>query len=432
MSTLELNHRLNHVLFINRSYWPDTEATGQLLTDLCEDLAATGKWDVHVLAGMPNHISMTDKLDSAATTSGTIVHNGVTIHRATHTQFSKRSLLGKLTNLLSFTLSAAWAARRVPRPDIVVTETDPFFLALLGKRLQRKRRCQFVAYLQDIYPDVAVAVGATREGVIARIVRGLIFGAYRVADRVVVLSRDMQLRCEKHGVRAERIRVIPNWADVDAVRPVTGPNEFRQAQGVDDKFVVMYSGNQGLPHLLAPILDAAEQLRSRPEIVFLFVGDGVQKQPLEAAAQSRGLTNVRFLPYQPREFLSQSLGAADVHLISVKPDVINCLMPSKLYGILAVGGPIIALAPEGCELSEIVRKNGLGEVCDCEARPDEIVRSLVAAVNRMADDPVARQRMSATARKLAESEYHRPVLTSRFGEMLAELADRTSTAVQSG
>ncbi len=162
-------------------------------------------------------------------------------------------------------------------PDVVVTETDPFFLGLLGKRL-KKKGSRFIAYLQDIYPDIAVACGKAKEGFLIKKLRRWLFGAYAAADRVVVLSRDMQERCIENGVLRERIRVIPNWSDVENLYPIKEGNAFRREHQLDDKFVVMYSGNMGVPHLLEPVLDAAERLKNEPDIEFLFVGGGVQKR----------------------------------------------------------------------------------------------------------------------------------------------------------
>jgi glycosyltransferase involved in cell wall biosynthesis len=401
---------------MNRSYWPDAEATGQFLTELCEDLAATGEFDVHVLCGRPNHVAAEIDAETAQTTT----RQGVTIHRVAHTRFAKRSLIGKLSNLTSFTAAAWWNSSRVPRPDIVVTETDPFFLGLLGRRLQKKLKCRFVAYLQDLYPDIAVACGMIREGAVVRTWRKALFGAYSRADRVVVLSRDMKERCVEHGVPESRLAIIPNWADTDGIRPIRNGNEFRGVQNLGDRFVVMYSGNMGTPHLLTPILDAAEQLKSREEIVFLFVGGGVQKEPLEAEAARRGLSNVRFLSYQPKEQLSHSLSAADVQIVSVKPGAIACLMPSKLYGILAAGCSVLAIAPEGSELADVVRDHAVGEVCD-PAMEGGLGAAIAESLVRLLDREGLRAR-SSRARALAEAEYSRSTQVEKFRRMLLDVA----------
>ena len=176
------------ILFINRSYWPDVEATGQLLTELCEDLA-DDHFAVSVLAGQPNHV--TDRSQSF-THNGVQRRNGVDIYRVGHTRFSKSSMLGKALNLISFTLAATWQSFFIPKHQVVVVETDPFLLALLGGMIKRWRGSHLVIYVQDVYPDVAEAIGKVRNGWLTGIVRALLMKAYSLADRIVVLGDDMR------------------------------------------------------------------------------------------------------------------------------------------------------------------------------------------------------------------------------------------------
>jgi glycosyltransferase involved in cell wall biosynthesis len=406
--------RKARLLFINRSYWPDTEATGQLLTELCEDLAATGEFEVHVLCGQPNHVS----IEGEDTDPKAPMHHGVTIHRARHLQLAKRSLIGKLLNLLSFTWAAWRMSGRLPRPDIVVTETDPFFLGFVGRRIQKRRGSRFIAYLQDIYPDIAVACGKARDGLFIRTLRSWLFGAYSRADRVVVLSRDMKQRCVENGVAPERIAVIPNWSDVTSLFPVKVNNAFRRAHGLGGKFVVMYSGNMGLPHLLEPVLDAAQLLADERDVEFMFVGGGVQKEPLEESARRRGLANVTFLSYQPKASLSQSLSAADVQIVSVKPGVISCLMPSKVYGVLAAGCPVLAVTPIESELGEMILGSRFGRVCEptSSSLGEDIARAIREI--REIEDPSLAER---AYRYVCETASRRSSV-DRFAELLRSVS----------
>jgi glycosyltransferase involved in cell wall biosynthesis len=250
----------------------------------------------------------------------------VTVHRVRHARFSKSTFWGRAINMATFQAAAAWRAHRVPRPNIVVTETDPPLLCLLSSLLQRVRGCRCICYLQDIYPDVAAALGVVRDGVKTRLLRRLFFNAYRRSDRVVVLSRDMHDLLVEGGVAADKIETIPNWVDPDVVFPVKENNRFRRVHGLENKFVVMYSGNLGLSQGL--------------EIVVLFVGDGAARANLERLAADKRLANVRFLDHQPKSQLAESLSAADMHLVVLRPEVQRLLMPSKLYGVLALrAGP---------------------------------------------------------------------------------------------
>ncbi|MFG0333543.1 MAG: glycosyltransferase family 4 protein, partial [Maioricimonas sp. JB049] len=381
------------VLFMNRSYWPDTEATGQLLTELCEGLV--GEFDVEVLAGQPN----TPQSGFRSIHCGAEVKNGVRVDRVMHTRFPKSSMIGRSFNLLSFTASAFNAIVFRLRPDVVVTETDPFLLPLLGAVLKWRTGCRFVAYLQDLYPDVAVAVGAVREGMLTRMLRRLLVRACRTADVVVVPGEDMRQRCIRNGIEPARIRVLENWADCDLIHPVGPHNPFREEHDLSDRFVVMYSGNLGMAHLLTPLIEAAAHLRDDARFMLLFVGEGSRKPFLMQRVRELQLKNVRFLPYQRREDLRLSLSAADVHVVSMLPEACGCVMPSKVYGILASGSPLLGLCPADSEVSRLVSEHDVGVVCDSSVTAG-LDRRIAEAIRGMADDPERTMRQGQRARQL--------------------------------
>jgi glycosyltransferase involved in cell wall biosynthesis len=374
--TAEPLHR-PRILFVNRSYWPDVEATGQLLTELCEDLA--DDFDVHVLCGQPRHVADRSKSDPAHDK----MRNGVTIHRVHHTQFDKASFFGRLANMLTFQAACCWRALRVPRPDVVVTETDPPFLCLLGWAVKRCRGARLVCYLQDIYPDVAVALGKLRPSFLTRRLRQLFFAAYRRAEAVVVLSRDMQELMLAGGLPAGDVQIIPNWVDLDEVFPVKDANAFRHEHGLDDKFVIMYSGNMGLSQRLEQAIDAAELLQQHEGILIAMVGDGADRKNLERRAAEKNLRNVRFFDYQPKSRLAESLSAADVHLVILRPEIRQLLMPSKIYGVLASGTASLVVS-ERSELTEMVQQNRLGTIVPSET-PAALADAIFAA-HRSPDD----------------------------------------------
>lgn len=398
------------VLFLNRSYWPDAEATGQLLAELCEDLAA--EYDVTVLAGQPNH----NPHQTSFRRSGIEEYRGVRICRVWHTRFSKRFLIGRAINLLSYLAMATLTALCLPRVEAVVTETDPFLLPILGNWLRSWRGCKHIVYLQDIYPDVAVNLGVIREGWVARGVRSLLHAAYRRAERVIVLSRDMRNLLVASGIPEQQICCIPNWTDTNRIVPLKHHNEFRVRQGLDDRFVVMYSGNMGLSQRLEHVLTAAARLSERENIAFVFVGDGAARRQLEDTVARQGLRNVRFLPYQPKDELACSLSAADLHVVTVDPRLSQCMMPSKLYGILASGTAVLTIAAPQSELCEVVERAGVGL-----AAPPDDTEALTDAILWGAAHRDELEAMGIRARQLAESEYNRGLCTSRFAAVLAEV-----------
>jgi colanic acid biosynthesis glycosyl transferase WcaI len=440
------NDQIPRILFLNRSYWPDAEATGQLLTELCEDLAVVAvcsnattspipheaategyeqvtnhheqstknPFSITVLCGQPN----SNPTGAAYRRRGSQIRNGVTIHRVWHTRFPKSFLLGRAVNYVTFLLGAMWAVCWMRRPDVVVVETDPPLLSLIGGWLQRWRRVPLIVYLQDIHPDIGVALGKLREGWPIRCLKRRLFAVYRRADRVVVLSRDMRRRMLEAGLDERRVVILPNWIDTALVRPIKQGNTFRHRHGIDGRFLVMYSGNLGLCQRLEDVIAAADCLKLRTDILFVLIGDGAIRSQLEQQACRLALTNVRFLPYEPKATLAESLSAADLHLVPLDPRVAECLMPSKLYGVLASGTPLLAVAPDHCELADLVRQNQVGHV----VRPGE-PEALAQVIEALVGQPESLDAMGRRARELAEMQFDRHQITPRFAQLLRSVLE---------
>ena len=467
------------VLFINRCYWPDSEATGQLLTELCEFLA--DRWDVAALVGQPNWDTESDEFVKV----GDQVRNQVLIHRLAHSQLPKSQRFARIRNLISFTLAVrkwggsrleAGGGRREERqskgdargalnggqpglaPDglgqsaasacgsggvreIIVCETDPFLLPLVVGPMARRRNARLVYYLQDIYPDVAVAVGVAKNNFFIRALRNRLKKEYLKAEAIIVLDEDMRDRLVGWGIRPEQLRIVPNWMDCSIVRPVKSNNPFRLQHGVDDQFVVMHSGNMGMTQRLDVLVEAwkrGSRLGSRleagggrleekqtaasacgswgNEAVLMLVGNGAKRKPLEQ--QASGIESIRFLDYQPREKLGESLSAADLHVVSMDEAITGCLAPSKLYGILASGTPVLAIVPKNNAVWRLVESERLGW---CVEPGDQIgiVNAVHDARSRSSSEL---QDMGARGRALAEKLFDKNVCCSSFEEVIDALA----------
>jgi len=397
------------VLFLNRSYWPDMEATGQLLTELCEGLSED--FQVEVLAGQPNSINPLAPADWRQLER----HGGVWIRRLRHTRFPKGRIWARLVNYLTFSLAVCRTLQRWPAPNVVVFETDPFLLAFEAERLQQRTGCKLVGYLQDIHPDVGIAIGKIRNSFAVRRLRRSLFDVYRKCDRVVVLSEDMRQLLVAEDVCPDRVAVIPNWADTQQISPA-GSSRFRLQHGLTDKFLVMYSGNLGLTQRLSDFVAAAELLVDDPGIHFAFVGRGSLEGQLRDEVAARGLQNISFFDYQPREELADSLAAADLHLVPLAAELAGCLMPSKLYGILAAGRPCLTNAPAGSELHRVIAEQRVGF-----AVPSGSVAELATAIREAAADPGRLREMGIRARQLAETQYSRPQSVEKFRRLLMDV-----------
>jgi len=294
--------------------------------------------------------------------------------------------------------------------------STPPLVATLGVAVRALRGARFVYWLQDVYPELAVEFGVLR----SRSPATLAFEAasrwtLRRADAVVVLGEAMADRVCAKGVDPARVHLIPNWADGESIRPMPhGTNPFRRAHGLDGKRVVLYSGNMGRAHDLATVLAAAERLRDRPDLVFLFVGEGA-KRP-EAAAAARRLPAVRLLPYQPREALASSLSAGDVHLVTQEPFTVGLVEPSKLYGVMAAGRPVLYVGPPETEAAATVRREAIGEVVS-----NGDVDGAVDALCRLLEDA---EETGGRARAAFEREYGRSQRTGAFASLLQTLRRR--------
>ena len=394
------------VLFLNRSFWPDREATGQFLTELCDDLSTDH--EVTIVAGPSYHTK--DGNAAGFRLWSRERHGKVTIIRTWGTRFSKSNLAGRLVNLGTYYLLAAIVAFRLPRPDVIVAETDPPLLGALAAVLKRRWGCRLVYNVRDLYPDIAEVTGGVRSPFLLDLLRRGNDYAYQRSDLIVTLGHDMARRIVDKGVPPDKVVVVPDWVDCGRIRPLDS-NPFRRSFG--DKFVVMYSGNIGLSQQLETVLEAADRLRADERILFAIIGEGARKKWLQERARAMGLTNVTFLPYQPLEKLGESLSAADLHLIPLAAGAAGCLVPSKIYGILAAGRPFIAMMEESAEVAQIARDDAVGFV----VLPGS-VEALSGAIREAVDSPERLRQMGARARRLAEMRFDRIKVTRMFGSML--------------
>jgi colanic acid biosynthesis glycosyl transferase WcaI len=418
------NSTSQNVCFINRCYWPDSEATGQLLTDLCEHLAP--RWNVSVVVGQPNW--ETEK--QAFLKQGVQDRNGVSIHRLLHSRFPKGQRWSRVRNILSFTRAVhSWSKSTgkrliresahstngsLPRP-IIVCETDPFLLPLVVGRFARKHHARVVYYLQDIYPDVAIALGVVKNGWAMNFLRSLLRRAYMNADCIVVLDEDMRNRLVGWGIPTERLKIVPNWMDCATVKPIKFQNPFRLENNVDDKFVVMHSGNMGMTQKLDVLIHAMSSNEISKNATLMLVGNGAKRRTLERQAQ--GMGNVSFHDYQPRESLAASLSAADLHVVSMDQSIVGCLAPSKIYGILASGTPMLAVVPKGNAVWQMVEQQRLGWTVE----PDD-TEGIVAAIRAAEScNPTERSEMGNRGRALALRLYDKQICCDAFEAILNDL-----------
>ena len=359
------------LLFINQYYWPDSTATSQLLTDLCEHLAARGH-DVHVVTGRTPYAGQQALLAPEET------HQGVKIHRVWALSMGRRTLLHRAADFASFNASALRGALNLTGVDAVLSLSTPPLVATLGVAAKALRGARLIYWVQDLYPDLAVALGALRaDGAVAQVAGLVSSHILSHADAVVALGGKMREQLMARGAHPDRTHVIDNWSDGDAITPMPAQkNPLRQAWNTLDRFCVMYSGNFGLAHDFVTLNSAMAALGSRPDLDFVLVGDGPKKATLEKLAAEQALTSVRFLPLFARERLGDSLTSADVHLISLEKSLSGMVVPSKLYGVMAAGRPSIYVGPKDSDVWRILQETEAG-LCVENGDVDGLVRALM-------------------------------------------------------
>lgn len=388
------------IIFVNRFFYPDHSATSQMLSDLAFALAKRGKKIVIITSRLRYD-------DPGARLPAFETIGGVQVHRVATTSFGRHVLAGRALDYATFYVTASWAVFRCARRgDLVVAKTDPPMLGLVCWPAARLRGAAFANWLQDIFPEVAVALGMNNPLLRAAfsLLRPFRDASWRRADFNAVIGTRMSQHLRDAGVRDGKMRLIPNWADTAAVRPVApASNPLREQWGLRDTFVVGYSGNLGRAHEADTLLAAIALTEQNPALAhvrWLFVGGGAQLERLKAACSARGLTSVRFQPYQPREKLGESLSAADVHLVSLRPEMEGLIVPSKFYGIAAAGRPAIFIGDADGEIARLLREHRCGVTV-----PQGDGNALAAAVQRYADDSDMCASSGANARKAAEQLF---------------------------
>ncbi|HEX7097556.1 MAG TPA: glycosyltransferase family 4 protein, partial [Acidimicrobiales bacterium] len=321
------------------------------------------------------------------------------------------------------------AALTPSRPDAVLAMSPPLPIGLAGLAVAKLRRAPFVFNIQDVFPDVAVELGLLTNRHVIRVARAAERFIYRHADAVTVLSDDLHDNVaakigEQRGRHRTRVEVIPNFVDTKAVQPSERENAYRREHDLIGRTVVMYAGNVGFSQSLELLLDAARTLRDeRPDLVFVINGGGAARPSLEQAAREQGLTNVRFVDYQPIERLPAVLAAADIHVVPLKRGLARASVPSKLYSVLAAGRPVLASIDPGTEVANTLAKADAGV-----SVPPEDPAAFVAALCAMLDDRARTEQMGRNGRKFVESWVSPAAVASAYARLFAQLAGRVPPA----
>ena len=337
------------ILLLNQCFYPDVVSTAQHLTDLATTLASRGH-EVTVIASDRGYD------DPATRFKRRERWEGIDIIRIPAASFGKTSRWRRALNFGSFMLLCSLRLLVLRRFDVVVALTSPPLISFLAALFVKLKGGSFCFWVMDLNPDEAIAAGwLEQNSATSRVFQRMLKYSLKVASRTIVLDRFMKERVVSKGVDAGRVAIVPPWSHDDTVvYAAAGREAFRQQHGFVDTFVVMYSGNHSPCHPLDTLLDAARALEDKPQINSCFIGGGSE----QAKVLESGLNNVKCLPYQPLNELSNSLSAADLHVVVMGERFVGIVHPCKVYNILAIGAPVLYIGPEPSHVTDIASQHG--------------------------------------------------------------------------
>jgi colanic acid biosynthesis glycosyl transferase WcaI len=405
------SHKKHKKFFlISQVFYPDEVSTAGLFTNLCSVIVEDG-YEVVVWSAQPSYSSHSRQPKS-------IIYKGIKIFYLFSTKFPKDNIFGRFINILTFSLSAFIKLLLSRDKEAVFTHTTPPPLGIIISFVCSIRKRKFVYILHDIFPEGLIRLGKVKKGnLLIRFWHILFIAALKKCDRIIVIGRDMQIWLGKvypDGIK--KIENIPLWQDDRLVSPSSYmDNEFVKTNNLSNKFVIQYSGNMGLWNEMETIGKAVQY---NPEnVVFMFVGGGVRMKELLRSLSSATVSNTLFLPFQPSEKLGSILGACHVALVSLRDGLEGMAVPSKIYGILAAGKPVIAMVPENSEIAFVVKEENCGFVIE----PTD-VNGLISTISLLKSDQDLINRLGKNSRSAFERKYTTRAIAERYKDLIHQLS----------
>lgn len=344
---------------------------------------------------------------------------GVRVHRVWTTRFGRAHLIGRTFDYLSFYVAASLKLLfLIGRNDIVVVKTDPPLMSVPVLLISKFRRAKQVNWLQDLFPEIAQVLDFkwlnSPLGTTLKWFRNL---SLKHSSSNVVLGELMHSELIANNVLPNLIEIIPNWADGHLISPVSKEdNPLRSEWGFRDEFVVGYAGNLGRAHMIEAMLSAAVSLKEHRNIVFLFIGGGVLSARLQRSAEEIGLENMRFEPYQKKASLTNALGAADVHMVSLNEVLEGLIVPSKFYGVIAAGRPTLYLGDSNGEIARVLSQHQIGHTIS-NSDPEGLAAQILVLAQHQ-DDCIA---MGLKARQVFAENYSKELSLKKWQSLLTRI-----------
>ncbi|MEH2333330.1 glycosyltransferase family 4 protein [Nostoc sp.] len=413
-----------HILIYSYNYHPEPIGIAPLMTELAEGLVKRGH-QVRVITGMPNYPQRQIYDRYQGKLYVTEKKNGVKIQRSYLRIKSKPNLVDRLLLELSFVFTSLPQALKGERPDLILLTVPPLLVCLPATLISWLYNCPVVLNVQDILPEAAVRVGLIKNKLMILALEALEKFAYRNAHTISVIADGFVDNLINKGVPVNKITCIPNWVNLNFIRPLPKENNYwRATHQLDGKFVVLYSGNIALTQGLETVIEAAACLRHINDIVFVVAGESQALERLQKHCLACGADHVLLLPLQPREKLPQMLAAADVGLIVQKCNVISFNMPSKIPLLLASGRPIVGSVPATGTAAKAIRESGGGIIVKPESAD-----ALATAVLDLYNQPELAAKLGREGRKFAVENYSFEQTLDRYEELFSNMIAKRATTL---
>lgn len=409
------------LIFVINYFYPDLAATSQLMTELTVSLQKD--FDITVIAAQPGYAG--EKHESQKLFEEDYLER-IKIIRIKLPEVDKTSKFSRFRYIFSYFALANIALLKEKKPDVIFTISQPPILGgLIGTIGKFFKRSRHIYSVHDFNPEQAEAVAYTSKQLVFDLSRAVDKINCRYADQVLLVGRDMAETLEKRfgNGNAPDYTVISNWTNENEIVPLGKDHPvvrgFLEENGLENKFIVMYSGNLGLYYDLENIIKIAEEFKEQPDLVFLFIGEGAVKQKMQEYVKTNALENVRFLPYQPKEFIPYSLNAADIHLVVNQKGIKGVSVPSKVYGVMAAGKPVLGVVEPDSEIDRLVSESGAGIVVE-----PQNYESIAGAIRRFYErDPEEMKEMGLKGRRYLENHLTKETSIRKYHEVFSALSD---------
>lgn len=414
------------ILIYSYNYHPEPIGIAPLMTELAEGLVKRGH-QVRVVTAMPNYPERRIYDSYRKKLFFTEYKNGVQIQRSYIWTRPQPNLLDRVLLDASFVFTSFLPALAGWRPDVILSTSPSLPVCLPTALLGLLHNCPVVLNLQDILPDAAIQVGLLKNKLLVRLFTALEKFAYHSATKITAIADGFVDNLRSKGVDDSKIVQIPNWVDINFIRPLPKENNaFRTAHNLNGKFVVLYSGNIALTQGLETVIKTASLLQHIPEIAFVIVGEAKGLERLKTECEKCGANNVLLLPFQPREHLPEMLSAADVGLVVQKKNVVSFNMPSKIQVLLASGRALVGSVPDNGTAARAIKQSGGGVVV-----PPEEPNALAQAILDLYAHPEKVKTLGEHSRQYAVEQYAFEQALTQYESLFYSMTATKSQAVES-